>query len=324
MHSDSAPKTIHLQSMGTVHDILEAKGRQATLQLDFDRQVVEAAASYMSDEDTGISFLYSGWCQAALPHRRLPDHKGWQVAGERVCLIVEPGMRRGPGDEPVHVGVPYGSRARLILIYLQSEALRTSCREIMLGKSLRDWMGRMGIPVGGKNLAIVREQTERISRCRLTFEIRQGNRVGLANQNIMDSAIFLEPAEDEAQGKLFAQTARLSEAFFEGLKRHPVPLEESAICAISNNSMAIDIYCWLAYRLHSLSKPTPLSWRALKTQFGSGFVQMNNFKAKFLPNLRLALAVYPEAKVSEDEDGKGVVLCPSKPPVAPKQVVVLR
>ena len=135
--------------MGTVHDILEAQGRQATLQLDFDRQVVEAAAAYMADEDGGIGFLYSGWCQAALPHRRLPDHKGWQVTSDRFCLIVEPGMRRGSGDEPVHVGVPYGSRARLILIYLQSEALRTGSREITLGKSLRDWMGRMGIPVGG-------------------------------------------------------------------------------------------------------------------------------------------------------------------------------
>jgi len=306
--------------MGTVHDILEAKGRQATLQLDFDRQVVEAAATYMADEDGGIGFLYSGWCQAALPHRRLPDSKGWQVSGDRYCLIVEPGMRRGPAGEPVHIGVPFGSRARLILIYLQSEALRTGSREVVLGKSLRDWMSRMGIPVGGKNLGIVREQTERISRCRLTFEVRQGNRIGLANQNIMDSAIFLEPDEDEAQGTLFAQTARLSEPFFEGLKKHPVPIEEAAIGAISNNSMAIDIYVWLAYRLHSLSKPTPLSWRALKTQFGTGFAAMNNFKTKFLPNLRLALAVYPEAQVDEDDAGRGLVLHPSRPPVAERLI----
>jgi hypothetical protein len=300
--------------MGTVHDILEAKGRQATLQLDFDRQVVEAAASYMADEDNGIGFLYSGWCQAALPHRRLADSKGWQVSGDRFCLIVEPGMRRGPVGDPVHVGVPFGSRARLILIYLQSEALRTSSREVVLGKSLRDWLERMKIPVGGKNLAIVREQTERISRCRLTFEIRQGNRLGLANQNIMDSAIFLEPAKDEIQGSLFAQTARLSEPFFEGLKRHPVPIEEAAIGAVSNNSMAIDIYVWLAYRLHSLSKPTPISWRALKAQFGVGFAQLNNFKTKFLPNLRLALAVYPDARVDQEDQGRGLLLYPSKPP----------
>jgi hypothetical protein len=310
--------------MGIVHDILGERGRQATLQLDFDRQVVEAAAAYMADEDAGVGFLYSGWCQAALPHRRLEDSRGWQVEGDRYCLIVEPGMRRGPGGEPVHVGVPFGSRARLILIYLQSEALRTGSREVVLGKSLRDWMERMGIPIGGKNLSAVREQTERISRCRLTFEVRQGNRLGLANQNIMDSAIFLEPGIEEHQTNLFAQTARLSEAFYEGLKKHPVPIEEAAIGAISNNSMAIDIYCWLAYRLHSLSRPTPLSWGAVKAQFGTGFVAMNNFRTKFVPNLKLALAVYPQARVELDELGKGLILHPSKPPVAPKQLAVGR
>ena len=46
--------------MGTVHQLLEAKGRQATLQLDFDRQVVEAASAYMSDEDNSIGFLLLG------------------------------------------------------------------------------------------------------------------------------------------------------------------------------------------------------------------------------------------------------------------------
>jgi hypothetical protein len=313
-----------LPSMGTLHQLLEAKGRQATLQLDFDREVVEAASTYMSDEDAGVGFLYSGWCQAALPHRRLPDAQGWQVEGDRFCLIVEPGMRRNPGGPPIHIGVPYGSRARLILIYLQSEALRTSSREIMLGKSLRDWLERMRIPVGGRNLGIVREQTERISRCRLTFEVRQGNRLGLANQSIIDTAIFLEPTEEEAQGSIFAQTARLSELFFEGLKRHPVPIEEAAIGAISNNSMAIDVYVWLAYRLHSLTKPTPMSWHATKSQFGAAFGAMNNFRKVFLPNLRLALAVYPDARVEVDEAGKGLVLHPSKPPVAMKQIPAVR
>jgi Plasmid encoded RepA protein len=305
--------------MGTVHDIIEAHGRQAALGFDLDRVVVEAAASYMSDEDSGIGYLYSGWCQAALPHKRLPDDQGWQVKGDRLRLIVEPGMKSGPGDAPVHVGVPFGSRARLILIYLQSEALRTGSREVVLGQSLRKWLERMQIPVCGKNFNAVREQTERISRCRLTFEIRKGNRVGVASQNIVDTAIFLDPAEDGSQGGLFAQTAKLSEAFFEGLKKHPVPFEEAAIAALSNNSQAMDVYVWLAYRLHSLSKPTPLSWRALKTQFGAGIAAMNNFKLRFLPNLKLALAVYPAAKV-EDNGERGLILHPSPSPVSKRSI----
>jgi hypothetical protein len=304
--------------MGTVHDFIETKGKQEALKSAFDRQVVEAAAAYMSDEEAGIGFLYSGWCQAALPHRRLPPDQGWQIDSDRLRLIVEPGMRGGAHGKPEPVGVPFGSRARLILLRLQSEALRTGSRDVELGKSLRDWLSRMGIPVGGRSLKDVRDQTERISRCRLTFEVRSGGRIGMANQNIMESAIFLE-ASDPAQGTLFAQHARLSEAFFESLKRHPVPLEESAIRAIANNSMALDVYAWLAYRLHVLAKPTPVSWKALKEQFGAGFSRMDNFKVTFTANLRLAMAVYRAARV-EDSGPGGLLLYPSRPPVAPRQV----
>ena len=305
--------------MGAVHDLIEAKGKQEALKLPFERQVIEAAAAYMADEETGIGFLYSGWCQAALPHRRLPPDQGWQIDSERLRLIVEPGMRGSATGKPEPVGVPFGSRARLILLRLQSEALRTGSRDVELGKSLRDWLSRMGIPVGGRSLKDVRDQTERISRCRLTFEVRAGGRVGMANQNIMESAIFLE-SSDPDQGTLFAQHARLSEAFFESLKRHPVPFEESAIRAIANNSMALDVYAWLAYRLHSLAKPTPITWKALKQQLGAGFSRMDNFKVTFVTNLRLSMAVYRTARV--DDSGQGLVLYPSKPPVAPKQISV--
>src|SRR4051812_45556209 len=132
--------------MGTIHQLLVENGKQGTLQFGvFGRQEIEAAAAYMADEDSAIGYLYSGWCQAALPHRRLPDEKGWQVQSGPVSLIVQPGMRPGPGREPIPVGVPYGSRARLILIYLQGEAIRTQNREVELGRSLRVWMGKMGI-----------------------------------------------------------------------------------------------------------------------------------------------------------------------------------
>ena len=294
--------------MSELHQILESYGRQRALDFDFERPEIEAAAMYMADEDSGIGFLYSGWCQAALPHRRLPDDKGWQLSSDQVCLIIQPGMKRGSEGEPVPVGVPYGSRARLILIYMQSEAIRTNSRDIELGKSLRSWMGRMGIPIGGKNLQIVREQAERLSRCRLSFEVVRGATRGLSNQSIVDSAIFLESDSDVSGNQQFMQTARLSEGFFEGLKRHPVPLEEAAIKALSNNSMALDIYCWLAYRLHSLTSPTPISWKALKIQFGASYSQLNNFRSRFIPNLNLALAVYPRARITEMEQRKGLIL----------------
>ena len=164
--------------------------------------MLEAAAAYLASEDSDIGFLYSGWAQAALPHRRLDDDALWQVKNDRVTLVVQPGVRVVENGPPISVGVPYGSRARLILLYLQSEALRTSSREIELGRSLHAWLRRLEIPIGGKSMRDVRDQAERISRCRMSFQISQGGRAGLVNQSIVDTAMFVDNGEGR-QGSLF-------------------------------------------------------------------------------------------------------------------------
>ena len=85
--------------------------------------------------------------------------------------------------------------------------------------------------------------------------------------------------------------------------------------SIGTRSLAIDVYIWLAYRLHSLMKPTPISWAAVHAQFGAGFRLIRQIKPTFVEALNLALAVYPEARV--DADKQGLVLHPS-PPAVPK------
>ena len=260
--------------MGAVHHLIEQLGSQQALraaETNAERRAIEAAIQYMADEEAGVGFLYSGWCQAALPHKRLADDQVWKIETERVALVVEPGRRNVPGGDLEWVGVPYGSRARLILLYLQSEALRTNSRDIELGRSLHAWLNRLGIPIGGKSFKDVREQAERLSRCHLSFHIQQGGRAGLVNQSIVDTAMFVHEAGAIGQGSLFLDTARLSETFFDQLKKHPVPLEEAAIRAISNNSQALDLYCWLAYRLHVLPGIKHVSWKALYGQFGTSY-----------------------------------------------------
>ncbi len=302
--------------MGTVHQIIEARGKSAALQAGLDRDIVETAALYMADEGSGFGFVFSGWAQCALPHRRLADDQPWQIVSDRVRLVVEPGRRPALDSEALeHVGVPFGSHARLILLYLQTEALRTNSREVELGSSLRQWLGRMGVPIGGGAARSVRDQAERISRCRLTFHIQGTGRAGLVNQSIVDRALFITDG-DGAQGRLNLETAKLSEGFYEQLRRHPVPLEEAAVRALANNSAALDVYLWLAYRLHVLTGPRSISWAALKAQFGTGFKELYHFKHKWPIALEMAMAVYPAANVTVRNDG--VLLQPSRPPVSPK------
>jgi Plasmid encoded RepA protein len=169
----------------------------------------------------------------------------------------------------------------------------------------------------------VRDQADRISRCRLTFHMTRNGRTSLVNQNIVDTAMFLDDdGTAHGQGKLFLEVAKLSEGFFDQLKRHPVPVEEAAIRQLNNNSMALDIYCWLAYRLHSLKGATKLSWTAVFKQFGAGFTLMKHFKPEFLNNLQLALAVYPTANVSLDDRDASLTIHPSPSPVAKRLIAV--
>jgi hypothetical protein len=128
--------------------------------------------------------------------------------------------------------------------------------------------------------------------------------------------MFIE--DEHAQGGLFVEKASLSQSFFDELKKHPVPVEEAAVRQIANNSLALDVYCWLAYRLHSLSSPITVSWKALHGQFGRSVARLDHFKDHFRTVLTLATSVYPEAEVEEAASGAGIVLKPSKPPVAPR------
>jgi len=85
----------------------------------------------------------------------------------------------------------------------------------------------------------------------------------------------------------------------------------------------LDVYCWLAFRLRHLDADTPISWAALRPQFGAGIKSRDrNFKMLFLDDLRLALSVYPDANV--DITDKGVILKPSPPPVKGKRVLLVR
>ena len=177
----------------------------------------------------------------------------------------------------------------------------------------------MGITVGGKTYQLVREQSRRISRCRLTFLRRVGNSELATNGAfVRDSILPLDP-RSSAQLSLWQERVRLDEGFYQSLIEHPLPLREAAVREISSRSMAIDLYVWLAYRLHVLSRPVEVGWPALRRQFGEGYKELRFFRRDVLPSLRLALAVYPEARVTVD-DVMGLTLHPSAPPVPERKI----
>ena len=241
--------------MGTIHSLIGAKGKRAALDVasgDRERRAIEAAAAYMAEEQSEIAFLFSGWAHAALPHRRIPDDALWRVETEHVTLLVEPGRRPLPGGENAWVGVPYGSRARLIMLYLQSEALRTNSRHVGLGRSLSDWLGRLGIPLGGKSYRNVRS---RPAGSVAVVELPHPDRRPHWPDQPEHPRHRYVCRRQQRPGQPVRGNRQTARELFSAIEETSGSDRGVAISAINNNSMALDVYCWLAYRLHVLNKP---------------------------------------------------------------------
>lgn len=307
--------------MGNIHQLITAHGRDAARRLvESDRaSVMDVAAAALEEESRSQGFCYSGFCLTSLPHRKIPDDTRWERRQGRVTLVIEPGAVPKKGGGLSDVGVPYGSRARLLLIYMQTAAMQTGSREVELGRTMNAWLSRMDIPVGGTTYAAIQEQARRINHCRLTFFWDDGLREGFAKETIVEGGIRLK--SDNSQGGFWQETVKLSESFYQALTRHPVPVWEPAIRHLSGQSMALDVYVWLAYRLHALAKDTPVGWVALHSQFGGGYKAVRQFKPEFRRALDFAMAVYPDARVTIDETG--VILRPSAPPIPEREAAKL-
>ena len=129
--------------MGAVHQLIIREGLDAVrgrAETRAERQAIEAAGAILAEEESRLGITHAGFAMTSLPHKRIEEPL-WRRQGHRTTLLVESG-RTGKGD---WIGVPYGSMARLILLYLQTEAVRSNNPEVELGRSMHAWLSRMEI-----------------------------------------------------------------------------------------------------------------------------------------------------------------------------------
>lgn len=316
--------------MAEVHRQLVLRGLEEMLaetETAADRRRVRWAHEVLSLEQDGVNYLHSGFCQAALPHRepRNPTEP-WVRRNGAYQLVIRPGILP-LRDRIVSIGVPYGTKARLIMIYFQTEAVRNRSQIVDLGPTMTSWLKRMGLCTSGGprgSYAPVREQALRIARCEFTMRFeRSSMEARLTDQRIVDGMHLWRDDSSETElfrsGGEWARHVRLSDAFFEHLMNHAVPLSEEAIARLKHSSLALDLYVWLTYRLHALRKETVVPWHALGEHFGSesGHRQLA-FRLREV--LKDVVAVYPEANVEAGQ--RGLILRPSKPSVSIGSTVV--
>ena len=280
-------------------------------------------AGQLVDPGEDIAYQHSILCQTGLPYRDPgADMREWGRAQGNASLLIEAGKAwDADRGEWVKLGLPWGPKARLVLLHLNSEAIRSQSPVIDVGDSLTAFVKRLGLDTGGRTVRAIKDQVGALSGAMIRMAFA-GEKGAFQIDAKVVSGFDLWFPKDDRQRVLWPSVVHLSGDYFESLQRHAVPLDERAIAALSHSAMALDVYAWLAQRLHRIPKPHRqfIPWPILKEQFGPDFERLRKFREKFMEALRQAHVVYPAAKI--DVTGQGLFLYTSPPPIAKTGVLI--
>lgn len=308
-------RKLHQEDAGQqTNGLSKVTNRQIESHLDitFDKGGIEDAA-----------FQHSVLCQAFLPYRDPGDDtRLWDYRQGRARLLLKAGevydSRTGNWET---VGLPYGARARLILAHINTQAVRSQTAVVDVENSLSAFIRKLGLYREGKTIAMIKEQLRRLAASNISLAFEASPHQVIQTRFDIIKTFDLWFPKDERQKVLWTSTIQLSDDYFNSLLDHAVPLDERALAALAHNALAIDIYTWLAQRLHRVEQQDFISWQNLKEQFGGGYDRMDKFKSVFRETLKKALLQYPEAKV-EEVPNKGFYLRNSPPPILKGLVTV--
>ncbi|HEX3552307.1 MAG TPA: replication protein RepA [Thermoanaerobaculia bacterium] len=215
---------------------------------------------------------------------------------------------------PREIGLPYGRAARLIVLWLTTQVVRTQQRVIRLGSSFHRFCGAIGTTaITGKRATTtsVMDQLIRLSKMSLHLDwvrppARQEGGRGIYRSGhfklTAETVYWWDVAKGAAAGPCYIL---LDEDFCQMVLNGPTPVDPQVIRAL-DSALAIDVYVFCtmrAYRLRRLRKPDTVSWAELEEQFGSGFSRSRDFRREMKKALEKVLRFYPEVRVKPSPTG---------------------
>ena len=218
--------------------------------------------------------------------------------------------------------LPFGTNPRLILAWLCTEAVRTGSRDIVLGRSLSEFMRKLGISsTDGRGQARLRNQMDRLFNCSVSMIYEDEHGKQFVNSHIANRGEFWWNKRKPDQAALWESKIELSEDFFNEIIRHPVPLDMNTLKALKRSPLGLDLYLWLTYRIFALTTPQQLTWKQVYRQFGAHPAKASNkftvhaFRYKVLRELKKIKLSWPGLNYTTPP---GVlILHPSTPAIAP-------
>ena len=218
--------------------------------------------------------------------------------------------------------LPFGNLPRLLLAWVSTEAVRTQRRELVLGKSLSEFMRTLGVYSSGGRVQIrLRNQMRRLfsATVQLVYEDEHGE--ARVSSSVADRTELWWNERKPDKPVLWDSKIRLGEDFFNEIIQHPVPIDMNTLTALKRCSLGLDLYLWLVYRTFPLRAPQRLTWRQVYRQFGlhpdkaSDKRTVLNFRSQALRELKKIKLAWPGLNYTT---APGLlILHPSIPAIAP-------
>ena len=242
-----------------------------------------------------MAFTHAVLCQVGLPRAKVDGREFMRQSGAAWVNVQAGYLDEGNG--PVLQPVPYGVMPRLGLAWVSTFAVRNKEREIPIGDSAAQFLRLMGMESDGRRYTTLRKQMHALAAARLQLGFKGRTYNGQPVQQF-DAWVS---NKDTHQRALWPGVMVLSEDYYGSLIESAVPLDNRALHALKGSALALDVYAWLAHRLHRIDgRGVTLHWKSLREQFAQEYQGKDpdkDFKKEFLPALKKVLAVYPQAKV---------------------------
>lgn len=255
-----------------------------------------------------MAHTHSVLAMCSLPYQRQPSHvREWNQTQGRMKLSITAGKLIDPQNgDWVDMPLPYGSRARLLLLHVCSEAIRCNSPTIEVEDSLSAFIRAMGYPVtGGKHgtLTTFKQQINALAACTMRIGLWDGTRSKTINTQPITSLSMEMFTTNPNQRMLWPSTLTLSREFFDTLSAHALPINIHAARAVANSPRKLDILFWLGYRMHNTKTKVSIPWDKLREQWGFNYTRFNNFKRDFAQEIAEIKEIFPKLPVSFTDTG---------------------
>jgi hypothetical protein len=225
-------------------------------------------------------------------------------SGNYELTITQLPTRNRNTNKNEYLGLPFGPKSRLLLSVINALALQQGSNRIDIdANSLSTFLLKIGLTDGGNQLMQTRNQIARLATSLISVNYQDGVNEGYQEQVPIIKGFDFFPKSDPNQLLLWNRNIVLSLDYWEELQKHPLPLSLEHLRILAGNARAIDLYTFLAYRLHHLSKPLFLTWDTMKEMFGGDIARMDHFKEKMRATAKLVKLAYSDAKFDYNQKG---------------------